>query len=811
MLSAYTQKNSSTVTQAVDAFAPTNETDEKASVSTPETLLASPNATNDSIAQFGEDVNPRPDKVTENEKTPAAERASRRNTGRDLRRAQIIKRKDGTFTDKSGTLTDDQVHFLTAVADAYRLDLNVLNDLDGGAWGEFVPILNRINLSASSNLFSSFTHETGHLIKLWAPEKWAKIEAGFKDYMIEKYGMQHLSDLMDDAVGRYGGNISDDSALTEVVCDHLEAIRNVDGFAEDFAKVLGEKGYTESRIKSIFKDIADFFRRMADVIRGWMNGNAQTKAGLFASQDIEYCEKLAAEWLDAMESVRVNYAQYADNANSEFGVRSSEADTGVKKMNAPEKEKTIDTIRSIGKKSINALSSSELQLVSDFAIRMKDTMTDSAKSPFFRAWFGDWRAHDIRPVEYVEINNTGRVTASDVPRTGAINDDTGWNIRVNSNSIEETIHQNGKNSIAHDSLAIINNLIKNAVLLDTVIIDTPSKKAGANSLFMHHFYCPVKQNGKTYLAKLYVIESVAADRKFYLTKIEEASFGSRGAGNNAALSPNETSSDVSVAQIFDFVKNSYQLFNSDNSEYVFAPKEVSPALLNDDGTPKVVYHGSDKTFTTFKSADGTYWFSENEDYAEAMAEERTGKYGGGIVKEFYLRMENPYKTKLAPGKFSDPNFEKPIIDSAKKNGYDGVIIENDTTNEIEKETFYVVFEPTQIKSSTDNIGTYDAGNEDTLYMRPQEQSEVDELRRQLETERAEKADYEKKTKAVIREQKKMIRALKESAATGGKHIVSFESTQDVIRRLNGQYGTRLSLSDDTAELTFVFILLNNKI
>ena len=58
-----------------------------------------------------------------------------------------------------------------------------------------------------------------------------------------------------------------------------------------------------------------------------------------------------------------------------------------------------------------------------------------------------------------------------------------------------------------------------------------------------------------------------------------------------------------------------------------AGKPVHPALLNDDGTPKKVYHGSDKTFTTFKSADGTYWFSENEDYAEAMAEERTGKFG----------------------------------------------------------------------------------------------------------------------------------------------------------------------------------------
>jgi len=134
-------------------------------------------------------------------------------------------------------------------------------------------------------------------------------------------------------------------------------------------------------------------------------------------------------------------------------------------------------------------------------------------------------------------------------------------------------------------------------------------------------------------------------------------------------------------------------------------------VVNEDGTPKVVYHGTNKKFTTFKSDNGTYWFSESRDYAEAMAEER----GGETVMLAYLTMKNPYYAKLPEGKFSDPAAEKGIIRTAKANKHDGIIIECDTKNELSYDKYYVVFEPTQIKSATDNIGTFDGSNPDINY------------------------------------------------------------------------------------------------
>ena len=177
-------------------------------------------------------------------------------------------------------------------------------------------------------------------------------------------------------------------------------------------------------------------------------------------------------------------------------------------------------------------------------------------------------------------------------------------------------------------------------------------------------------------------------------------------------------------------------------------------VVNDDGTPKVVYHGTNAEFTVFNSNNGTYWFSESSDYVDSMAEER----GGNELMRAFLDIKNPYYAKLAPGKFSDRNSEARIIREAKNGGYDGVIIETDTTDELLKDTFYVVFSPNQIKSATDNIGTFDKANPDIRYSsRNSGESRVDRLVRKNEELKAE-AEYLK----VVQIQKKLH--LSESAA-----------------------------------------------
>lgn len=140
--------------------------------------------------------------------------------------------------------------------------------------------------------------------------------------------------------------------------------------------------------------------------------------------------------------------------------------------------------------------------------------------------------------------------------------------------------------------------------------------------------------------------------------------------------------------------------------------ENASKVVNEDGTPKVVYHGTNAEFNTFQQENGAYFFSESRDYAESMADERRGNR----IIEAYLKMKNPYTVKLPPEQFTDNFAEAPVIRYAKEHGHDGVIFEYDGSKEdLAYDKFYVVFDSAQIKSATDNIGTFDKTNPDIRY------------------------------------------------------------------------------------------------
>lgn len=207
-------------------------------------------------------------------------------------------------------------------------------------------------------------------------------------------------------------------------------------------------------------------------------------------------------------------------------------------------------------------------------------------------------------------------------------------------------------------------------------------------------------------------EAVAKDRDedvwvYYLNKKE-----ARGLYARAGVQfPRSAVQDGLRHTIYDNGANVNRKFLKQTETRQFKRWFGKSKVVDADGNPMTVYHGTNEDFNTFESKNGTYWFSGERDYAESMAEEREGDR----VVEAYLRMENPYVTKLKPGEFTDPTYEAPLIRKAKEGGYDGLIIENDTTDEIAKDTFYVVFDPAQIKSATDNIGTFDGRNRNIDY------------------------------------------------------------------------------------------------
>lgn len=362
----------------------------------------------------------------------------------------------------------------------------------------------------------------------------------------------------------------------------------------------------------------------------------------------------------------------------------------------------------------------------------------------------------------------GSLKASDVIKTVAEFFDSIGNTAENEELGSIVLQRRGvKNDIAHGigrekaaAFMAVPDVLKHGKVVDYQV---NWKGRGYDTAIIA---APIQISGEDYFAGV-CVKSASGENKFYVHEVlsikEGATPFNRAALETSVDSGGDTPSINNIlSELIDVKENlKYSSRNVQNSsknqtetenfKKWFGDWQNDPAsaskVVNADGTPKVVYHGTNAEFTVFNSPNGTYWFSESSDYAESMAEER----GGNELMQAFLDIKNPYYAKLAPGKFSDPNSEARIIREAKNGGYDGVVIEADTTDELLKDTFYVVFSPEQIKSATDNVGTFDKANPDIRYSnRNNQESQVERLARKNEELKAE-AEY---LRQVVQIQKK---------------------------------------------------------
>jgi len=124
-------------------------------------------------------------------------------------------------------------------------------------------------------------------------------------------------------------------------------------------------------------------------------------------------------------------------------------------------------------------------------------------------------------------------------------------------------------------------------------------------------------------------------------------------------------------------------------------------VVDEDGNPLPVYHGTLSNFTNFREAA---FFSDSPKTASNYADQ-----GRGNVMPVYLRLENPYYIDAKGQSWRKISVEA-HFDLAKERGHDGIIVENFNDNPVGTTkniaTTYVAFSPEQIKSATGNIGTY---------------------------------------------------------------------------------------------------------
>ena len=357
------------------------------------------------------------------------------------------------------------------------------------------------------------------------------------------------------------------------------------------------------------------------------------------------------------------------------------------------------------------------------------------RTPNFRGWAGNWekaiRIDKLRTSGSIDVIFSGQY---ELTRKGAkewmrnnikgeyVNKDTNEHITVSNVGINEVTSHGSQNAEHLKSLSAIPQMIEGSIFID----ELPNNKNHDKYDSYRYYVCGLKIDGVDYTAKIVV--GVKGDSKYYdhrLTEIEKGSLIDNLNGLSNSVADNQDSL-VSVSKDTKLK----ELLQINSSKVVDA-----------NGEPMVVYHGTPNQFNTFNreligsSTDRGIWgrgfyFTSNK--AEA---ERYTKRGDvtGEVKEVFLNIRKPLAIKAEQddaGKeyiqslyrkyVTDEIFEDPrtteaklaeatqkVTDELVENGYDGVIVTyKDGTQE------YVVFNPNQIKSATENTGEYSPANDD---------------------------------------------------------------------------------------------------
>lgn len=172
----------------------------------------------------------------------------------------------------------------------------------------------------------------------------------------------------------------------------------------------------------------------------------------------------------------------------------------------------------------------------------------------------------------------------------------------------------------------------------------------------------------------------------------------------------------------------------------------SSFAIDDKGEPRRFYHGTTKDFSEFsveqqgnnsnvfgswKTNRHAIFFTPDPNHANAFTAQGENLTGGNIMP-VYLDIKSPLDFRKdidedTLDKFSSAginrkwlmNFHwdhfddedgKLFVDAAKTLGYDGVIFYDENPETRESSETWAVFDPSQIKSATGNIGKYDKTN-----------------------------------------------------------------------------------------------------
>lgn len=237
------------------------------------------------------------------------------------------------------------------------------------------------------------------------------------------------------------------------------------------------------------------------------------------------------------------------------------------------------------------------------------------------------------------------------------------------------------------------------------------------------------------------LDDISVNDRFLLDKLMKEKASDAGYDSIVLLTPNgykkfiETGNIPKSIELNVFSKD--KISNYDKTDTKEFKKWFGDSKIVDaDGKPLVVYHGSPLSFDKFKEGSGIYgsgiYFSKDKKTAQSYSD-------NGVIYETYLSIQKPFiiddLDSLESEYENDGEVDTTaLIENLKSSGFDGIII-----NDKNSETYAVAFDPEQIKS-VNNRGTFDENDPRIMYQmdkgtgRELNQEKVDKIVSALNTE-----------------------------------------------------------------------------
>lgn len=340
-------------------------------------------------------------------------------------------------------------------------------------------------------------------------------------------------------------------------------------------------------------------------------------------------------------------------------------------------------------------------------------------------------------------------------------------------------------------LPVLDRLISNSHFVLSAPDEKPNQRKSPNVLGYRYYVAKAQLDGKPYYVKLAVreIEDGGIRRKFYdheLSEVSEAAGESGTAHLAAAGNPPAT------ASLDHIVHHGWQKFQGDVSK-----------VVDENGEPLVVYHGTDADFDTFnmraggsgslaKDARRAAFFTTSKEVAEDFAGYLYVNDSGKVVQRFsaganimpvFLKVSDPTVWNMSGGGYQE-SFMTDALRDARKDKSDGVVFTNmrdgsvSTVGPWKKSHVIAVFNPTQVKSALGNAGTFSPRSRRIDYSQPMSDADAAEQERLWEEFQAIRARFQERQASESAFQRWFGKGVEGVTARDGKPLVLYHGTNN---------------------------------